>query len=72
MNELMRAGWDILNGIQAIAANAQQFANDLASIGRTPAATAQPDETPAEARKRPAAVVKPADGTNPAQTIERR
>lgn len=63
MNELVRAGWDIVNGIQAIAANAQQFANDLASIGRTPAATAQPAETPAEATKRPAAVVKPADST---------
>ena len=72
MSELVRGGRDILNGIQAITANAQQLANDLAGLGRTPAAAAQSAETPAETTKRPAAVAKPADSTNPAQTIERR
>jgi hypothetical protein len=55
MSELVRGGRAILNGIQAISANAQQIANDLAGFDRTPAA-----------------VAKPADSTNPAQTIERR
>jgi hypothetical protein len=72
MSELVRGGRDILNGIQAITANAQQLANDLAGFGRTPAAAAQSAETPAEATRKPAAVAKPADSTNPAQTIERR
>jgi hypothetical protein len=72
MLELVRGGRAILNGIQAISANAQQLANDLAGFDRTPAAAAQSADYPEKATKPPAAVAKPADSTNPAQTIERR
>jgi hypothetical protein len=72
MLELVRCGRAILNGIQAISANAQQLANDLAGFDRTPAAAAQSADYPEKATKPPAAVAKPADSTNPAQTIERR
>ena len=36
MSELVRGGRDILKGVQAIAANAQQLANDLAGLHGTP------------------------------------
>jgi hypothetical protein len=58
---LVRGGRNILTGIQAIAANAQQLANDLAGPHGTPAAAAQPAGT----TRTPSAVAKPA-ATNPA------
>jgi septal ring-binding cell division protein DamX len=61
MSELVRGGRNILTGIQAIAANAQQLANDLAGPHGTPAAAAQPAGT----TRTPSAVAKPA-ATNPA------
>jgi hypothetical protein len=36
MSELMKGGRNIVNGIQAITANAQQLANDLAGLLRLP------------------------------------
>ena len=48
MSELVRGGWDILRGMQAITANAQLLANDLAGIGTTPAVGAHTAETSAE------------------------
>jgi hypothetical protein len=62
MSELVRGGRDILTGIQAIAANAQQLANDLAGPHGTPAAAAQSAVT----TRMPAAVAKPT-ATNPAR-----
>jgi hypothetical protein len=42
MSGLVRDGRAILSGIQAITANAQQLANDLAGFGRTPGAAIPP------------------------------
>ena len=42
MSELVRGGRAILNGIQAIAANALQLANNLDDLGRTPEVAANP------------------------------
>jgi hypothetical protein len=64
-SELVRRGRAILGGIQAIAANAQRLANDLAGF-----AAAQSAQRPEKATKTPPAVTKPADSTDRAQTIE--
>jgi len=53
MIELVRGGRDILRGMQAITANAQQLANDLAGIGSTPAVGAHSAETPGGKQKGP-------------------
>jgi hypothetical protein len=53
MSELVRGGRDILRGMQAITANAQQLANELAGIGSTPAVGAHSAETPAGKQKSP-------------------
>jgi hypothetical protein len=66
-SELVRGGRAILDSIQAIIANAQRLANDLAGF-----AAAESAEHPEKATKTPAAVTKPAYNTNPARTIERR
>ena len=42
MSELVRGGRAILSGIQAIAANALQLANNLDDLGRTPQVAANP------------------------------
>ncbi len=64
IGESIKRGQATLNGIQAIADNAQRLANDLNGFGRTPSAEAKPADATTTA--------KPADGTNPAQATKRR
>jgi hypothetical protein len=88
ISELLKRGEASLNGIQVIATNALQLANDLAGFGRTtgqspdrtnsaqatvtPAAAAKAPANPAQSIKTPTAEARPADGVDPAQTIKRR
>ena len=70
ISELLKRGEASINGIQVIATNAQQLANDLAGFGRTTAAAGQSSDrtNSAQATTTPAAVAKAA--TNPAQPIK--
>jgi len=74
IGELLKRGEISLNGVQVIATNGQQLANDLAEFGRTPVRAAESADgtNPAQATKTPAAVAKPAQRTYPAQAIRRR
>jgi hypothetical protein len=60
---LLKRGAVSLNSIQAIAAHAQQLANDLAGFGSPPAAAAQSADgtNPAQATKTPTLVARPAE-----------
>lgn len=65
IGELLKRGEVSLNGIQVIAAHAQQLANDLAGFGSTSAAATQSADgtNPARASKTLAPVAKPAAPT---------
>jgi hypothetical protein len=69
ISELLKRGEASINGLQVIATNALQLANDLAGFGRTTAAAGQSSDrtNSAQATATPSAVAKAA--SNPAQPI---
>jgi hypothetical protein len=68
IGELLKRGEASINGIQVIATDAQQLANDLAAFGRTAAAAGQSPDRTNSGQITPATAAKTA--TNPAQAIK--